>query len=208
MDLAAKSVPPQPASATGTSQRRRTAWICALLAGVVLALYAPVYYYDFLSYDDGDYVVLNPQVNAGLTKAGLIWALVNLHGEHTYWHPLTWVSHMLDCQLFGLHPGPHHLVNVLFHSANSVLLFLVLKRMTSACGRSALVAALFALHPLQVDSVAWVTERKNVLSSLFWLLKMWAYVRYAEKPVISHQSSVISHQSSVISHQSSVISDQ
>ena len=178
--MAAEIVGPKPASATETSDRRRTALVCALLAVVVVALYAPVYYYDFLNYDDGDYVIENPQVNAGLTKGGLIWAFVNLHGEHTYWHPLTWVSHMVDCQLFGLKPGPPHLVNVLFHSANSVLLFLVLKRMTGALGRSALVAGLFALHPLQVDTVAWVAERKNVLSTLFWLLTLWAYVRYAE----------------------------
>jgi tetratricopeptide (TPR) repeat protein len=170
----------KPASAIELGERRRTAWVCALLSVMVLAIYAPVYYHDFLNYDDGDYVTENPNVIAGLTWKGLTWAFVNLHGEHTYWHPLTWVSHMLDCQLFGLHPGPHHLVNVLFHSANSVLLFLVLKRMTGAFGRSALVAALFALHPLQVDTVAWVTERKNVLSTLFWLLTRWAYIRYAK----------------------------
>ena len=185
--------------ATETSERRRTALACVLLVLAVLAIYAPVYYYDFLNYDDGDYVVLNSQVNGGISKAGLIWAWANLHGEHTYWHPLTWVSHMLDCQLFGLNPGPHHLVNVLFHAVNSILLFLVLKRMTGAFGRSALVAGLFALHPLQVDTVAWVTERKSLLSTLFWLLTMWAYVRYAEgrrkKAVVSNQLSVISNQS-------------
>ena len=168
------------ASATRPGERRRTVLVCALLAFAALAICASVYYYDFLTYDDGDYVIANPHVAAGLTKRGLIWAFVNLHGEHTYWHPLTWVSHMLDCQLFGLNPGPHHLVNVLFHSANSVLLFLVLKRITGAFGRSAMVAALFALHPLQVDTVAWIAERKNVLSTLFWLLTMWAYVRYTE----------------------------
>jgi protein O-mannosyl-transferase len=181
MDMPTGIVHPKPASANATSERCRTAWVCALLALAALAIYAPVYYYDFLNYDDGDYVVENPQVTAGLTRKGLIWAFANLHGEHTYWHPLTWFSHMLDCQLFGLHPGPHHLVNVLFHSANSVLLFLVLKRMTGAFGRSAMVAALFALHPLQVDTVAWVAERKNLLSSLFWLLTMWAYLRYVER---------------------------
>lgn len=191
MDMAAEIVCPKSSSATDTSERRRTVLVCALLALAALAIYAPVYYYDFLNYDDGDYVVENPQVTAGLTKKGLIWAFVNLHGKHTYWHPLTWFSHMLDCQLFGLHPGPHHLVNVLFHSANSVLLFLVLKRMTGAFGRSAMVAALFALHPLQVDTVAWVAERKNLLSSLFWLLTMWAYVRYAAVPKLSRYVPIV-----------------
>jgi tetratricopeptide (TPR) repeat protein len=201
-DMAAEIVSSNPAPVTAPSEHCRTVWFCVLLAFTTLALYAPVYYHDFLSYDDGDYVTENPHVTGGLTKQGLIWAFVNLHGEHTYWHPLTWVSHMLDCQLFGLHPGPHHLVNVLFHSTNSVLLFLVLKRMTGAFGRSALVSALFALHPLQVDTVAWIAERKNLLSSLFWLLTMWAYLRYAEKSVGSNQLSVTSDQSSVISNQS------
>src|SRR3989442_2366098 len=106
----------------------------------------------------------------------------NLHGERTYWHPVTWLSHMLDCQWFGLKPGAHHLVNVLLHVINAVLVYFLFKRMTGAVWRSAVVAALFALHPLQVDTVAWVSERKNVLSTLLWLLTLGAYVRYVARP--------------------------
>jgi Tfp pilus assembly protein PilF len=156
-------------------------WLVPLvLALLTLAVYWPVRHHAFINYDDPDYVTENRHVQAGLSRPGLAWAFFNLHGEHTYWHPLTWVSHMLDCQLFGVNPGAHHLVNVVFHIANTLLLLLVLNRMTGAFWRSAMVAALFALHPLQVDTVAWVTERKNVLSTLFWLLTLWAYVRFAE----------------------------
>ena len=150
------------------------------LAVVTLAVYWPVRQHAFINYDDPVYVTENRHVQDGITKPGLAWAFLNLHGEHTYWHPVTWVSHMLDCQLFGLNPGPHHLVNVAFHIANTLLLLFLLHRMTGAFWRSAMVAALFALHPLQVDTVAWVTERKNVLSTFFWLLTLWAYARYAQ----------------------------
>jgi tetratricopeptide (TPR) repeat protein len=150
------------------------------LAVVTLAVYWPVRNHLFINYDDPVYVTENRHVQAGISGPGLAWAFLNLHGEHTYWHPVTWVSHMLDCQLFGLSPGPHHLVNVAFHVTNALLLLVVLRRMTGAFWRSAMVAGLFALHPLQVDTVAWVTERKNVLSTLFFLLTVWAYARYAE----------------------------
>jgi len=156
-------------------------WIAGLaLAALTLAVYWPVRNHAFINYDDPVYVAENWHVQAGLSRPGLAWAFLNLHGEHTYWHPVTWVSHMLDCQLFGLNAGRHHLVNVAFHAANALLLLLVLRRMTGTFWRSAMVAGLFALHPLQVDTVAWVTERKNVLSTLFWLLTLWAYVRYVE----------------------------
>ena len=160
------------------SPSRRTTLLCLLLGAVTLAVYWPARHHQFINYDDPYYVTENQHVQAGLTQPGLTWAFFNLHGEHTYWHPVTWISHMLDCQLFGLNPGAHHLVNVLFHIANTVLVFLLLNRMTGFAWRSAMVAALFGLHPLQVDTVAWVTERKNVLSTLFWLLTMLAYVRY------------------------------
>jgi cytochrome c-type biogenesis protein CcmH/NrfG len=154
----------------------------------------------FINYDDPVYVTENRHVQAGLSGPGLAWAFLNLHGEHTYWHPITWVSHMLDCQLFGLNPGPHHLVNVAYHIANALLLLVVLRRMTGAFWRSAMVAGLFALHPLQVDTVAWVTERKNVLSTFFWLLTVWAYVGYAEgrmrKSSTEHPTSNIQHPTS------------
>jgi protein O-mannosyl-transferase len=142
--------------------------------------FLPVGRHQFVNYDDNYYVTENPTVQAGVTGAGLGWAFGRLQGEHTYWHPVTWVSHMVDCLLFGLNPAGHHLVNLLFHTLNVVLVFLVFYRLTKAFWRSALLSALFALHPLQVDTVAWVAERKNLLSAAFWLLTMWAYVRYTE----------------------------
>jgi tetratricopeptide (TPR) repeat protein len=154
--------------------------MAALLVLVTIALYWPVMRHDFISYDDPIYVTDNPHVRAGLSWEGLVWAFGRVHGSQTYWHPLTWVSHMVDCQLYGLKPGGHHLTSVLLHAANTVLVFLVFRRMTGAYWRCVTLAALFALHPLQVDSVAWVAERKTLLSAFFWLLSLWAYVRYAE----------------------------
>lgn len=156
-----------------------------LLIYVVLALatagaYWQVCGHEFVSLDDTVYVVKNEHVLSGLTPQSFIWAFTATHSGN--WHPLTWLSHMLDCQLFGLNPLWHHLTNLFFHIANTLLLFGVLKRMTGTVWRSAFVAAAFALHPLHVESVAWVSERKDVLSTFFWLLTMWAYVRYAERP--------------------------
>jgi len=145
-----------------------------------LAVYWPLLNHDFVIYDDRDYVTENPHIQGGITKAGGIWALTTFHAGN--WHPLTWLSHMLDYQLFGLKAGMHHLTSLLIHMANSILLFLVLRRMTGAIWQSGFVAALFALHPLHVESVAWVSERKDVLSAFFWMLTMWAYVRYTERP--------------------------
>jgi protein O-mannosyl-transferase len=154
-------------------------WLmAALLALVTIILYWPATGHDFVNYDDPLYVTDNPHVQAGLTWKGLAWAFGRVHGEGTYWHPLTWVSHMADCQVYGLKPWGHHLTSVLLHAANAVLVFFVFRGMTGAFWRCAVLAALFALHPLQVDSVAWVTERKNLLSAFFWLLTTWAYVRY------------------------------
>jgi len=176
----------------GSAQRSvRLLVVCLLLALGAGLVYAPAYYHEFVSYDDPSYVTANPHVQAGLTKAGLAWAFGQLHGEHTYWHPLTWLSHMLDCQWFGLKPGPPHLVNAMLHALNAALVFLLLQRMTGAFWRSAAVAALFALHPLQVDTVAWVTERKNVLTTFFALLGMLAYVRYARAPRLSRYWPVV-----------------
>ena len=154
----------------------RTACVCLLLAGVTLGVYAPVSTYDFVQYDDPQYVFENDTVAGGVTWAGFLWAFADAHAAN--WHPVTWLSHMLDCQLFGMNPGAHHLVNVLFHALNSVLLFLLLRSMTGTFWRSALVAAVFAWHPLRVESVAWVAERKDVLSGFFFLLTLWAYVYY------------------------------
>ncbi|MGD0650692.1 MAG: tetratricopeptide repeat protein [Verrucomicrobiia bacterium] len=144
-----------------------------------IAVYWPVRHFDFVNYDDSYYVYENPRVRGGLTLEGLAWAFSTNYRSN--WHPLTWLSHMLDCQLFGLDAGAHHLVNVLFHVASVLLLFHVLNRMTTAPWRSAFVAAVFALHPLRVESVAWVAERKDVLSGFFWMLTVWAYVRYVEQ---------------------------
>ena len=153
--------------------------MAVLLPLVTIALYWPATGFDFVNYDDPLYVTANPQIQAGLTWEGLAWAFGRVHGEGTYWHPLTWVSHMIDCQLYGLKPWGHHLTSVLLHAANAALVFLVFRRMTGAYWRCVLLAGIFALHPVQVDSVAWVTERKNLLSAFFWLLTIWAYVRYA-----------------------------
>ncbi len=156
--------------------------VCLLLAAVTAISFWEVGGHQFVNYDDNCYVTDNRVVQAGVTGEGLKWAFCRLQGEHTYWHPLSWVSHMVDCQLFGLRPAGHHLVNLLFHLLNTILVFLVFRRLTGAFWRCAVLAGLFALHPLQVDTVAWVAERKNLLSACFWLLTMWAYVRYTERP--------------------------
>jgi Tfp pilus assembly protein PilF len=136
--------------------------------------------HEFINYDDNVYITDNAQVQKGLTSNGIIWAFTTSHTGN--WHPLTWISHMLDCELYGLNPRGHHLTNVLLHMANAILLFVVLRWMTGAIWRSGLVAALFALHPLHVESVAWAAERKDVLSTFFWLLTMVAYVHYVSRP--------------------------
>jgi tetratricopeptide (TPR) repeat protein len=146
----------------------------------VLAAYEQVRGYKFVDFDDRQYVFENPHVKGGFTVGDVKWAFTTTRASN--WHPLTWFSHMLDWQLFGPNAGGHHIVSLLFHIANALLLFLVLKRMTGALWQSAFVAALFALHPLHVESVAWVSERKDVLSAFFWLLTMWAYVWYTEQP--------------------------
>jgi tetratricopeptide (TPR) repeat protein len=153
-------------------------FLCLLLALATLALFLPVTWHDFVNYDDPGYVTENYHVEEGLTWEGVHWAFTSR--ETGNWIPLTWLSHMSDCRLFGLKPAGHHLTNLLFHIANAFLLFLILRRMTGAVWRSAFVAALFAWHPLRVESVAWVSERKDVLSAFFWMLAVGAYVRYAQ----------------------------
>jgi tetratricopeptide (TPR) repeat protein len=161
---------------------RRTSLICLFLGGITLTLFWPLAAHDFVSYDDGIYIIDNPHVNTGLNWENVVWAFRT--GYAGNWHPLTWLSHMLDVQLFGLRPGWHHLVSVLFHAASTVLLFLLLNRMTNAIWRSAFVAALFGWHPLHVESVAWAAERKDVLSAFFFMLTLLAYAKYV-KPVLS-----------------------
>lgn len=138
---------------------------------------------EFIDYDDYDYVMENPRVRAGITRESVLWALTTRHASN--WHPVTWLSHMLDCQLFGVEPGWHHLINLFFHTVNTLLLFYILQKMTGAVWRSAFVAAAFAIHPLHVESVAWVAERKDVLSGFFWMLTIAAYLRYAVRPSIA-----------------------
>jgi Flp pilus assembly protein TadD len=151
-----------------------------VLMGVTAAVYAPVWHFSFVSWDDPSYVTQNPRVLGGLTWQGVTWALTT--GDAANWHPLTWMSHMLDIELYGLHPGGHHVTSLALHLANTLLLLGLLHRITGQAARSAFVAALFALHPLHVESVAWVAERKDVLSTLFLLLTMWSYVRYVRRP--------------------------
>jgi tetratricopeptide (TPR) repeat protein len=160
--------------------RRLVRIVYLLLILTTLVVFHQLPSHDFVNLDDDLFVYENPQVQAGLTKESAIWAFTTFHPD--YWRPLSWLSHMLDCQLFGLRPGLHHLVNLLFHLANSALLLFILRKMTGSLWRSSFVAALFALHPLHVESVAWVAERKDVLAAFFWLLTIWAYSHYAERP--------------------------
>jgi tetratricopeptide (TPR) repeat protein len=159
---------------------RNTTLTSLFLIVVTFAVYWQVGSYQFVNFDDGKYILENPHVRTGLTGEGFIWAFTSTYASN--WHPLTWLSHMLDVQLFGLDPGPHHLVNVLFHAINTVMLFLLLLRMTGAYWQSVFVAALFALHPLHVESVAWVAERKDVLCAFFWMLTLLLYSWYAKRP--------------------------
>src|SRR5256885_9676896 len=161
------------------SQRGQEAILALLLIAGTLALYNPATRNGFINYDDNWYVTLNPQVQAGLTLQGIRWAFTTF--DISNWHPLTWLSHMLDCQLFGLNPVGHHFVSILLHALNVVLVFWLLLRGTGAMWRSFFVAALFAVHPLNVESVAWVAERKNVLSTLFGLLAIAAYGWYLQQ---------------------------
>lgn len=154
--------------------------VAAVLFVVTLALYAPVRDHAFLNYDDNEYVTEHPRVRAGLTRASVAWALTGVH--HATWHPLTSLTHLLDVELFGLDAGAHLLVNVVLHALATVVLFVALRAATGARWPSAFVAAAFAWHPLHVESVAWVSERKDVLSGLFWMLTLAAYVGYAQRP--------------------------
>jgi tetratricopeptide (TPR) repeat protein len=160
----------------------------ALALGTIIA-YEPMRHNDFVDYDDDKYVTENPRVRAGITRESVVWSFTGTH--YFTWHPLTSLSHMLDCELFGLNPFWHHLVSFLIHLANALLLFWVLKKMTGAIWCSAFVAAAFAVHPLRVESVAWVSERKDVLSAFFWMLTMAAYAWYAARPSIKRYLLVV-----------------
>ncbi len=183
-----KRVPPpdRPAIAVAVEDEppspppKRLLWIiAAALAIACLLIYAQTATHDFTNYDDPDYVIRNTNVNQGIRVAGILWAFRSF--DHYYWQPLTWISHMIDCQFFGQKAGGHHLVSALLHATNTVLLFLFLWKLTGATWPGAFAAALFGLHPLRVESVAWVAERKDVLSGLFSMLTLLGYVAYTKE---------------------------
>jgi len=157
-------------------KKHRAELLCLSLILAICIVYWQVTCNEFINYDDDTYIFNNKNVIHGLNVKAFLWAFTSFYAAN--WHPLTWLSHMLDCRVFGLNPGMHHLVNVLFHTANTLLLFVVFHKMTGALWKSAFVAALFGLHPLHVESVAWAAERKDVLSTFFGLLTLWAYIRY------------------------------
>jgi tetratricopeptide (TPR) repeat protein len=171
---------PKPANPQQKPRRLPDFLICLTLLMATFAVYAQVRHFDFVNLDDSSYTSGNPHVRRGITAEGLGWAFTS--GDAANWFPATWISHMLDCQLFGLASGWHHVTSVAIHGLAALLLFAFLRRATGARWPSALVAFLFAVHPLHVESVAWVAERKDVLSAFFWFLTMWAYVRYTERP--------------------------
>lgn len=171
-----------PNAVTPATSFARPGLITVALLVLTVAAYYSVGSFDFTTFDDPQYVVENEHLAQGLTWSGVKWAFTTGHASN--WHPLSWLSHMVDVQIFGLQPGPHHLVNLFFHVLNTLLLFGLLYRTTGAAGRSALVAALFAVHPLHVESVAWISERKDLVSTLFFLSTLWAYVSYARRPAL------------------------
>ena len=160
-------------------QNQKNFLFAFILVLLILVVYCQVKNCDFVDYDDQLYIIENNYVQDGLTYKGIVWAFTTFHVGN--WHPLTWLSHMLDCELYELNPMGHHWTNVLFHIANTILLFFIFQKMTGAVWKSALVAALFALHPLHVESVAWVSERKDVLSTFFGMLTILAYIGYVKK---------------------------
>ncbi len=171
-----------------TNRRWLSAGVCISLAVLTCIVFGQTLWHDFINYDDPRYVYENTNITSGVNTAGVAWAFTHIHAEN--WHPLTTISHMLDCQLYGLKAGGHHFTNVLLHTTAAILLFLALQCMTGALWRSAFVAAVFAIHPLRVESVAWVAERKDVLSGVFLMLTLLAYVRYVRAPSIGRYLAV------------------
>lgn len=178
-DRRRKRNPTPPAAGGPVSASPRPIWIHLALAVLIFALYGQVAGHQFVRLDDWPYLLQNPHVRQGLSWEGVRWAFTTSYASN--WHPLTWLSHMLDCEIFGLRPAGPHLVNVALHAANAILLFEALRRMTGAFWTAAFAAALFALHPLRVESVAWASERKDVLAALFWWLATLAYLGYARR---------------------------
>ena len=164
--------------------------ICLVLVAITWAIYGQTVRYGFVDYDDPAYVSENRQIQAGLSWPNAVWAFTHVHSHN--WHPLTTMSHMLDCQIFGLRPGGHHFANILLHSASVILLFLFLEQVIAgAMWKSAFIAAIFAVHPLHVESVAWISERKDVLSGFFFMLTLLAYVHYTRKQTLAGYGSVV-----------------
>ncbi|MBC2717646.1 MAG: tetratricopeptide repeat protein [Desulfobacteraceae bacterium] len=161
----------------------KAALVSLLLVITTIAVYGQVHEFEFVNYDDTIYVAENSNIQKGISINSLAWAFTTVHAAN--WHPITWLSHMLDCRFFGMHPGNHHLTNLFLHIANILLLFFVFRKMTGGLWQSAFMAALLALHPLNVESVAWMSERKNVLSTFFWMLTMGCYAAYVFRPSIS-----------------------
>ena len=178
---------PEPVGPPGWGRRHSAFWAAATLSLLVAAVYWPILSHDFVNCDDPTYVTENLRVQGGLTWSNVVWAFTTTEAE--FWHPLTWLSHIFDCQCFGLRSWGHHLTNLLLHLANTLLVFFCLQRLTGARGRSFVVAALFGLHPLHVESVAWVAERKDLLSGLFWVLALWTYARFVQKSEVRSQKS-------------------
>lgn len=170
------------------SERRTILVILAMLAMLAAVPYVQTLRHDFVSYDDNEFITENPRVQQGLTIENVKWAFASTTASN--WHPITMLSHMLDVELWRLRPGGHHLTNVILHAANTLILFLALRRLTGAMWRSALVAALFAIHPLHVESVAWVAERKDVLSTFFGFLALWCYDSYVQQRTIGRYAIV------------------
>src|SRR2546421_5011521 len=160
--------------------------ICFVLGAITWIVFGQTLSFEFVNFDDSSYVYRNFDVTRGLSPAGVKWAFTHVVGGN--WHPLTVLSHMLDCRLYGVVPNGHHFTNVLFHMITVILLFLVLNRTTNAVWRSAFVAAVFAIHPLHVESVAWIAERKDVLSALFFILTVAAYAHYARRVTLARYS--------------------
>ena len=175
-------IDPQPSALRKPSNYWVIFCICACLVLLTWAVFAQTVRYDFVNYDDPHYVYQNTRITSGISFDNVVWAFSHIHSEN--WHPLTTITHMLDCQLYGLKAGWHHFTNVLLHALAAVLLFVALQCMTGAFWRSAFVAAVFAVHPLHVESVAWIAERKDVLSAVFFMLALLAYFHYTRAPSI------------------------
>ncbi len=169
--------------------RKQKLIVYIALTLVTLAVFWQVNHYGFINLDDPVYVMENSHIQSGITLDGFRWAFSSTYAE--FWHPLTWLSLMFDYQLHGLNAGGYHLTNLILHILSTLLLFWLFNRMTGAIWRSAFVAAFFALHPLHVESVAWIAERKDVLSAFFWMLTLCLYVYYTEKPVIKRYLPVV-----------------